>query len=165
MRINQLEIAATPVGKFIGCALMGVREHLAEMDLQDLDIKIMVDGHEVDVRQVFSAWEDLSGAAPAVSEYRLNADDDNVSVSRETLRDLASRVNRQREALYHVDSSVEDAFDEVRRQISAALRGQVEDRLHEAVSENSMGDPCYDVRSELEDIFNEIDELLNEAAA
>lgn len=164
MRINQLEISSTPLGKFVGCALMGAREHLATMDLQDLDVKIMVDGHEVDVRQVFSAWEDLGGEGPATAVHpSSNPTEDKVLVSREDLRDLASRIRTQRESLYHVDSAVEDAFDEVRRQISAALRGRVEDLLHEAVSENATSDPCYDARSELEDISNEIDEILGEA--
>lgn len=163
MRINQLEIADTRLGKFVGCALMGVREHLAEMDLQDLDVRVTVDGHEVDIRQVFSAWEELTGKYEAVPGEprgtRSAGSGSVVRVQAQQLRDLSTRIDHVMDRLSVVDTEVSASYDNIVNEIERRVRNDIQDLLREAVRDHSVGDPCDDVRDDLSDIMSAIADL------
>jgi hypothetical protein len=56
MIVNQTEIRDTPLGVFIGCAATDAVREGKEIDLRNVGITILVDGHEVDVRRVLTMW-------------------------------------------------------------------------------------------------------------
>lgn len=67
MQLNQLEIADTPVGVFVGCAATAAMMAGQEVDLRDVDLKIQVGGQEVDVRRVLTMWAATPQAKRATS--------------------------------------------------------------------------------------------------
>lgn len=166
MRINQLEISSTELGKFVGCALMGVREHLPEMDLQDLDFRIMVGGHEVDVRQVFSAWEEMNGdhapaPTPAPTPVAIHpADSEMVLVSRRSLRSIHRQIDSSRDDLFSLDSQVSETYDQIVSRIERLLRNDIRELLVDVVREESVIDPSDNVRDSLASIMGDVSDLL-----
>lgn len=56
MGINQLAVAGTAFGRFVGCAAMSEPAHLADINFQDLDIQLTLDGRVLDLRKVFGLW-------------------------------------------------------------------------------------------------------------
>mgnify|MGYP005632819095 CR=1 FL=1 len=63
MRVNQTEIRNAPLGVFVGCAATNAVLEGKEVDLRDIDVTILVDGHEVDVRRVLTMWAATPQAA------------------------------------------------------------------------------------------------------
>jgi hypothetical protein len=156
MQINQLEIADTPFGKFVGCAVMSEKQHIAEYDLSNLDLRITLDGKELDPRKVFSAWERATAGTGEITQAQAPQipDDPNteyVRISRTDLDYIISAAERAYDDTWSGDSMVSDAFDSAISSIESALHNAVRETLVECVSENSVSDINDDARSHLDD--------------
>tara|TARA_B100000131_G_C17964181_1_gene551672 strand:+ start:435 stop:851 length:417 start_codon:yes stop_codon:yes gene_type:complete len=57
MKFDYSGLSDTTIGKFIGCAIMANKERLASIDMSNVDITVTVDGEEVDLQKVFTAFE------------------------------------------------------------------------------------------------------------
>lgn len=164
MQINQLEIADTPFGKFVGCAVISEKQYLAEYDLSNLDLRITLDGKELDPRKVFGAWERATaGSGEIVQAPTLQTPDDPnteyVRISRSALNHIISAAERAYDDTESADSSVSDAFDSVVDSIDRALRNAVRETLVECVNEYSLSEVNYDARSHLDDVLEQLRSL------
>lgn len=164
MQINQLEIADTTFGKFVGCAVMSERQYLPEYDLSNLELKITLDGKELDPRKVFSAWE-RAAAGPAeitrAPEPPPRHDDGpTLQVQRSDLRDALQDIRDSIDEMSSADSYVSDTYDNIINAIDRALRNAVREALNECVNENSTSEPNYEATRRAESAADTLDRLL-----
>ena len=164
MQINQLEIADTTFGKFVGCCIMSEKQYIAEYDFRDLDLRITLDGKELDPRKVFGAWERAVAGPAEITQAATpqTPDDPNteyVQISRSTLNAIISAAERAYDDTESADSTVSDAFDSVVDSIDRALRNAVREVLVECVSEYSLSEVNYDARNHLDDVLERLRSL------
>lgn len=65
MQFNQSQISQTSLGKFIGCAIAADLANIALIDMSNVDLKILLDGREVDLRAIFARWHSVATAEAA----------------------------------------------------------------------------------------------------
>lgn len=164
MQINQLEVADTTFGKFVGCCIMSEKQYLAEYDLSNLDLRITLDGKELDPRKVFGAWERAIAGPGEITPAPVSQtpDDPNteyVQISRTALNHIISAAERAYDDTESADSSVSDAFDSVADSIERALRNAVRETLVECVHEYSISEVNDDARSHLDDVLEQLRSL------
>lgn len=161
MQINQLEIADTTFGKFVGCAIMSEKQHIPEYDFSKLELKITLDGHELDPRKVFGAWEraiagpaEISAAPEPV--VRVGHDGEDIVITRSELDRLIYLAEQAYDECESADSYVSDQFDNVVSEIDRAVRNSVRDTLVECVHNNSVAEPTDDARGTISDLIEDL---------
>jgi hypothetical protein len=140
---------------------MSEKQYIAEYDLSNLDLKITLDGKELDPRKVFSAWErSMEGAAqtPTPSPRPLHYGTD-ARITQASLRSMIGLTEDALSEMSSTDSNVSDQFDSAISAIEHALRNAVRDILVECVSDHSVSEPTYDAYRTVERLRDQLQEL------
>lgn len=73
MIVNQPEIKDTPLGVFSMCAATVALMDDVDVDLSQIDIRVTVNGHDVDIRRAIAMWSAAPVAARKVEEGEAEA--------------------------------------------------------------------------------------------
>lgn len=158
MQANYEILKDTIIGKFLGCAVPQVlKAKLAageptEIDMSNLEIKITVEGVELDLHRLFGAFE------RSVPQQQTSVADDDILSRLESLRDdLSSAENRLSE----------NCTDAINAASSSYYCGEyASDSANEAGHEYHPGSECLEEEiSDLDSIIESVRELNNRSEA
>jgi len=176
MIVSHEAVKGTLFGRFLGCLIAGVGPKILELDLAKLEPKLILNGHEVDVRIAFERFAEVLRAEEGfeqVSENLSRPPEQTAQPSEGTRSQLESLVENARERLHTLEGEVERMSEEggtdqdylisqLRDEISYAIQETISNCVYENVGASPDQSDAEDSISSLHGVLDDLTEVLEQ---
>jgi hypothetical protein len=167
MKVKFETVKNTVFGEFLGCAfqdllrqtLQNTPEKAGELNCEELDISVSLNGTDLDFQRLFSSFEGNLSVASSNSP-----EGETITVSREALQDILNHIRSASDECTSVASQVEESFSDAISAAGNAVSEYAAEAARDAGYEHSPGGECTDeILGHSQTAADNLESLLNEA--